>query len=644
MVTMLQKIRAHTQGWLAWALVIVLGIVFVLWGISGELISNPGEKAVAKVAGTDITAADLQTVYERLAQQNQMAQIMAGLQMPNLNEEMIRKQALDSLIMERVLTHAAIQEGFMVTPDQVNSILIQLPQFQVNGKFAPTVYERIIRQMNFTPQSFRNTVQNEMLITQTQSSVRDSVFLLPYQLDEAIELVNQTRDIQYVVFKADTFAHEVNLTPEDLEAYYNGHQSEFMTEETVKLSYVTLDKNALAAKIRQTEHPTDAQLHEAYESEITRFSSPELRHAKHILIAVKPDATPADREAAKAKAQSVVDQLKAGASFAELAKKDSADPGSAEKGGDLGAFGRGEMVPEFEEAVFKGKPGDLVGPVKTDFGYHVILIGKIQPSVAKSFEEVKTVLAKEWFEEKIVDQYEKEVNDLDQMAFENADSLDKVAQSFSLPINTLTLQADPDKNTGLGKHPEVQKAAFSEDVLYSRKNSEVIRTSPDAVIVLRVLEHQTPALKPFESVKADLHVAMKERQGILLARQKANSIIDAFNQGANLDELAKQQGFTLKTVKNLGRQPNNPELPLQVVQAAFSMPQTGPRPAVTGAELPAQGTALVAVDAIHLGKIDPQFAQTMKAEFSESLHQFKGVRDFNFYVFAAKEKAKVEME
>lgn len=638
---MLQKIRTHTHGWLAWVLIATLAFVFILWGIAGELITSPGEKAVAEVAGKPITTAELQTVYERLAQQSQMAQIMAGIHSPMVNEQQIRKQALDSLVIERVLSTAAQEQGFMVTPDQVNGILIKLPQFQANGEFSPALYERIVRQMNFTPQSFRDTVQKEMLITQAQSTIRDSVFLLPYQFQEAVDLVNQTRDVEYAVFKADTFANEVKITPEELKAYYDSHQSEFMTDETVKVAYVVLDKTALTEKLKQNLKPTDEQLHEYYQDNIGRFSSAELRTAKHILIAVKPTATQAELDAAKTKAESILAELKRGANFADLAKKDSDDPSSAALGGDLGAFGHGEMVPEFENAVFNGKEGDLVGPVKTDFGYHIILIGKTQPAVVKPLEQVKAQLTKEWLDDKIIEQYDKELGEIDQMAFENTDSLDKVSQTFGLPLQTMTMSKEIEKNTDLGKIPQVHEAAFSDDVLFSRQNSEMIRIQPDKAIILRDTEHQTPTLKPFDEVKDSLKTTLINRQGLFLAREKTNKILEAYKNGDDLAKLAQQENFSWTSVKNLSRQ-NNQDLPREVLEAAFKQPQSG-KPAMIGAQMDGNASALVVITAIHPGKIDPQFAKAMTEEFTASLQQFKGIRDFNFYVTAAKEKAKVEM-
>lgn len=641
---MLQRIRSHTQGWMAWVLLIVLAFVFALWGISGELISNPGEKEVTKVAGTPVTEAEVRTVYERLAQQSQMAQIMAGVQTPIINEESMRKQALDSIVIEKVLTHAATSQGFKVTPEQVNGILVQLPQFQVNGQFSATQYERVIRQMNFTPESFHNTVLNEMLITQAQSTIRDSAFVLPYQLEQAVALVNQKRDIKYAVFNANTFAHEVHLTPEDLEAYYNGHQSEFMTDESVMVAYVEVNKNDVAQKVKQTMRPTDAQLLQGYEDKIVRFTTPEQRTAKHILVAVKPNATPEEREQAKIKADALMQKLKNGAVFTELAKQNSDDPGSAKMGGDLGAFGRGEMVPEFEEAVFKNKSGDLVGPVKTDFGYHVILIGNIKPAAVQPFNQVKQTILKEWIEDKIVDEFEKCLSDIDQIAFENSDSLDKVSESFHLPIKQMTVAADPEKNVDLlAKNPKVHEASFSEDVLYSHKNSDILRLSPDQAVVLRVVQHQKPSLKPFDSVKAELQKLMTERQALFLAREKANAALDAFNKGENPDELAKQQGFNWVVAQGLTRQ-NNAGLPVQVSESAFSVPLHGDKPAMVGAELPMQGSALVVITAVHPGVVDPHFAQTVSAEFTSSLEQFLGIRDFNFYVAQAKEKAGVDLK
>jgi len=335
-----------------------------------------------------------------------------------------------------------------------------------------------------------------------------------------------------------------------------------------------------------------------------------------------------------------MDQLKSGASFADLAKKNSDDPGSAALGGDLGSFGHGEMVPEFDKAVFEGKTGELVGPIKTDFGYHIILIGTITPEAVKPFDQVKETLTQGWFADKTVELFDKELSEIDQMAFENTDSLDKVSQAFNLPIHNLTLNATLDKNTDLGKNPQVHAAAFSDEVLLSRQNSDPIRIAPDKIVVLRVVEHQTPVLKPFDSVKDELEKLMHERQGILLAREKANSILEAYNKGESLEQLTQKDGITWTSLKNLTRQ-GSQELPPEILKAAFEVPPQD-KPAMSGVEVADKGTALVLLEAVHPGKVDAQFPQAMLAEFSDSLNQFKGARDFDFYVAQAKADAHVK--
>jgi len=491
---MLQKIRSHALGLLAWLFILVLVFVFALWCISVYLAAVFAQETIAEVGGEKITLSELQTVYERLAQQSQMAQLMAGIQVPVLNEDIIRNQALESVIMERLLTKTAEKQGFWITRDQVNNILLALPQFHVDGQFSPELYERIIRQMNFTPETFKETVQKDLLITQAESTIRDSIFLLPYQFKMTVDLVNQSRDIQYVVFDGKMFEKDVKLNDEDLRAYYDSHQSEFMTPETLKVAYVELDRAALAQKIKENRAPSNAELLAYYEDHIARFSTPEKRSAKHILISVSPNDTDAQNKQAKVKALEIIDKLNDGDSFAELAELYSDDPGSAKMGGDLGYFGRGEMVPAFETAVFSGKAGTVVGPIETDFGYHVILVEDIQPQTIQAFEDVKAKLLNEWFEDKIAEQYDFELGEMDQMAFENPDDIDMISDAFDMPIQTMTLTGNIEENPELGKHRSILQAAFNEEVLYARQNSEIICVSNDNAVVLRVPEHAVPAL------------------------------------------------------------------------------------------------------------------------------------------------------
>ncbi len=636
---MLQKIREKTHGWFAWVLIGSIAVVFIFWGISGSLMSSPEGEVIVEVNGEKITERDLQTTFERLAQQQQLAQLLSGIQQPQINEQLIRNQALQALILEKVLTHQATKEGYAVSREMVDSLLVQMPQFQVNGEYSSEQYERMIRQLNFTPESFRETVKDEMMIAQAESTFTDSIFLLPYQLNNAVALVNQTRDVQYIIFTGKDFQKDVTVTDENIEAYYNGHQNEFMTPEVIKVSYVMLDKNKLIEKIKSTLKPSDQDLDEYYQNHIKLYAKPERRSARHILIATNPNAEKEEAAAVEKQAESITQQAREGASFAELAQEYSQDPGSASNGGTLGYFGRGEMVPAFEDAVFNAQQGEIVGPIKTEFGYHIILVEDIEQPEVQPFNEIKDELITQWYDNQIEIQFENDLAEMDQMAFENHDSLDSVAAAFDVPVQEMTLTSELDKNPELAQNQKVLMAIGTESVLVNRQNSDLVRVSPTQGAVFRVSAHEMPTLKPLDEVKDQAKASLVKFQGLLLARQKAQSIVSEFAAGMDPQVIAQQESFAWKNVKNLSR--HNFDIPYEVVQAAFGVPFPG-QPVITGMDIFPDQVVVVLINGVRPGELDKDFATEMLEEFQAGLAQFKARRDYNFYLVQAGKDNDVE--
>ncbi len=637
---MLQKIRQKTQGWFAWVIIALIAVVFVFWGMSGSLL-GASEEVVVKVNGNKITTQDLQLTYERLAQQQQLAQLLSGIEQPTINEAMLRNQALQALVHEHVLSKQAEKQGFAISREQVDSLLVMMPQFQINGEFSPQQYEQVIRQLHFTPSSFRDAVKDEMLITQAESSLTDSIFLLPYQINNAVALVNQSRDIQYVIFNGKDFKKNVKVTDENIKAYYNSHQSEFMTEEKIDIAYVMLDKSKIENTVKTAIQPSDKELDEYYQVHISGYATPERRSARHILISVSPNADKAEKAAAKQEADAIAEQARNSASFAELAQEYSMDTGSASRGGDLGYFARGEMVPAFEEAVFAAQKDEIVGPVQTEFGYHVIYIEDIEPSQAPAFAEVKEDLQAQWYSDQIDEQFEHQLAELDQMAFENPDELNILAQAFDVPVQEIVITSDLENNPALVQNPRVLTAIATEPVLIQRQNSDLVRVSDNQAMILRVTEHELPELKPFDEVRAQAREGLVERQGLILAREKAKSIIEQFAAGMSANSIATEENFTWDAEKGLNR--HNFEVPYEVVQAAFSVPYPG-ESVITAMDIFPDQIVIVVINGIQAGELDKDFATEMLEEFKTGLAQFKARRDYSFYLSEAKEEADIKFK
>lgn len=638
---MLQKIRAHTHGWFAWVVIIGLAFVFTLWGVSGYLISDGNNKVIAKVGDQEITESQVQQVYGRLAQQNQVAQLMAGIQNPKINEKALENQAIQQVIMETLLTAIAHKQGFAMSREQVDNLLRSMPQFQIDGKFSLEAYEQMIRQLNFTPEQFRHTVQEEMLMTQVQSTIAESVFIMGEELDNTISLVNQTRDIQYVLLDANQLAKNILLTETELKAYYDSNHSEFMTTETADLSYVLIDKAAIEKEIKATIKPTDQELKDSYNESIARYTSPERRSASHILLTLPADAKPEEVNKVKQEAEDLYKRIKAGEAFEKLAKEYSKDPGSADNGGSLGFFGPGEMVPDFESAVYKGQKGEVLAPVRTEFGYHIIKIDDIKKAEAPSFDKVKDAITEQWYEDKVLARYESEQSKVDNLAFENPDNLQEVSAALSLPIQTLSITKNLSKNQGLAKNPMLLQTVFGEEPLAEKQNSEVIALSPTQSIVMNITAHHMPALKPFNTVESEVKVKAAARQGLMMARHIAENIKTQYALGTPLQNIATKENFKWTMANEVTRQ--NIEIPREVVGLAFTTPMAD-KPVINTLEIFPDKIAAVVVNKIIPGKLDPSFKESMLKEFQEGLLQFIGHRDYVMYIADAKKQLKIVNE
>ncbi len=488
---MLQTIRTKTHGVVAWIVIIVIGFVFAIWGIEGYVSSNAN--MVAEVNGQIITTEELQRTYQQLARQQQIMQALQGA--PAVDEALLQQQALSGLVSEKLLSTVAHQQGFAVGKTEVDDLIRSLPQFQNEGQFAPEKFETTLNNMGFSAEEFRRAVQNDLMIGQVRSSIVDSAFVLPYEFDRTVDLLEQTRDLQYLLIPAADYLSQVNVTSDQILEYYEARPADYMLPERMSIQYVRLKADDLSV-----ENPDDKALQDFYNAHQANYTEPEKRHAAHILLT--EEKITGDEKTIDALAAKLMQELQQGADFSELAKQYSADPGSSAQGGDLGWFGRGVMVPEFEQAVFAAKPGDLVGPIKTDFGLHIIKVIAIEPEVVKPFDSVKDEVKTAYLAQQRQDLFDQELAQLDTLSFENPEHLEVAADALKLPIEkTDVFTREHAQNLGELNTADIISAAFSDGVLLEDRNSDVINLAPNDVVVLRKSSYEAASLQPLEAVK-----------------------------------------------------------------------------------------------------------------------------------------------
>ncbi|MGD8309637.1 MAG: SurA N-terminal domain-containing protein, partial [Chromatiales bacterium] len=589
---MLTAIRERAQGWIAWAIVILISIPFALWGVQ-EYLGIGAEPVVAKIGSREITQRELDTNFQSF-RINLRERLGAAYDPALIDDEELRKQVLESMIRRDVVLQAAVDMGMRASDDLVRSTIAGIPSFRSNGGFDRAAYERNLRYQGLSPTMFEQRIRASIISTQLESGIRDSAFVTPSEAREILRLRQQRRGLAYLVLPAERYRPDEPPSDEAIAAYYSEHPKQFVAPERVRLSYIELN----AASLAQALSPDEADLREYFELNRAEFVAPEQRRARHILIAVDESADPEAVSQARARAQAIMQRLSAGESFDVLAAEVSDDPGSAAEGGDLGWFQRGVMDPAFEEAVFAMDEGEVKGPVRSAFGFHIIeLTGVREPKAdfAAMKDQVRAAYAKRESERLYYEYAER----LGNLTYENPDSLEPAAEALGLEVR------DSDwitRGGGSGplSSPKVTSAAFSDDVLAQRFNSEPIELEPEHVVVLRVAEHEAERQKTLDEVRDQIAEQLQEQRAAERARRAGEEMLGRLRAGQGLEAAAAELDAGWQTPGLIGRDASG--IPPGVLNSAFRLPKPAEGEKTFGsAELPGGDFAVIAVDEVREG-------------------------------------------
>lgn len=593
---MLQAIRERVLGWLGWIVIGLIIITFAAFGLSSYL-RDKSHIYAAKVNGEEIPPRELQMAYQQA--RNRLEQQMGKAFDPaKVDDVALRKQALDSLIHDSLMSEAARRDGFVIGDQYLGAYIRSIPALQENGEFSSERYDRLVYAQGMTKSSFESDVRQELQMKQWVQAFAGTAFVLPSEIKSAYNLFKQKRSFSYVILPIDPVKAQITVSDEELHQYYDTHAKEFETPERIKLNYVRLSRADLAKGMTVDE----AALKSLYEEKKASLVKQEQRRAHHILIQVAPDAKDDAVAKARAKAEDLVKKLRAGASFDELAKANSDDPGSSDKGGDLGFFARGAMVPAFDNAVFGMKPGEISDPVQSQFGFHIIRLDEIQASKEQSLDEARPALEEELKNREAEDVYYDHLDRLTNLSYENSQSLDPAAQNLGLKVEEsdwLTAQGGP----GIGQYHNLMDAVFSDDVLEGGNNSEPIEVGQDDVIVARVKDREPAQLQPFDEVKARITDQLKADKAKQQIEAKGEALVKSAHDGDSLDKIAETAGAKVEAAKSITRDDRGHPAP--IVQRAFRMPRAGTQAAQEqGFEMPNGDYVVLKLDGVEDVNID----------------------------------------
>ena len=593
MFDLLHKHQRFTQVVLA-----LITLPFAFFGVDYYFGRGDSAQTVASVGKNKVTQTDFDDALRD--QQQRMRQALGNnFDSAMLDSPEVRYALLDQLVNQRLLENEARAGHFRVTDAQLAQFIAGLPPFQENGKFSQERYREVLASQNMSPLSFEQRVRGDLILSPLQDPIVGGSIAAKSSVQQYLALLDQKRDVAMASVALEPFEKSVKVSDEDVKAFYDKNPKAFETPETAKIEYLLLTQDAIASQIRID----PAEVKQFYDANAKQYTTNEERSASHILITVKKDAPEAEKAKAKEKATELAAKARAKPdSFAELAKANSQDPGSAAQGGDLGSFSRGAMVKPFEDAVFSAKVGDIVGPVETDFGYHVIKVTGITPPHVQTFDEVKGRIEAELKRQKAAQKFASAAEQFQNLVYEQADSLAGAAKTLDLKVETTPfVTRDKVQAIAMGSTKFVQ-ALFSPESVQSKRNTEAIEVGPNALMAGRVVEYKPAAPKPFADVKDEI------RQQ--LTRQRASELaVKAGREKLALLESGKDAGVTFDKPVTLTRNQVQPGVTADALSKIFEA-SARKLPAYVGAPGEHGGFSIYRIDKV----IEPAAADAAKVD------------------------------
>jgi peptidyl-prolyl cis-trans isomerase D len=623
----LEAIRERAQGWIAKVILVLIAVPFAFWGVDSYFNGNSQGDVVATVGDIRISNQEYTQVLREQA--DRMRNALGGAFDPGLIETQdFRSRVLDALIEQKVLLGEAEKAGMAVPDSEVAAVLGQIPAFQENGTFSKERYEGLLKSRGLTPTGFENDLRQALLLEALQSGYTAGTLIPATSLKQLAALVTEQRESSWIDFSPAAYRAQVNLTPAAVRAVYDGDTRRFVIPEAVKLEYLVLSPETLAPGLLISE----AQIEDFYKSQQATLGSPELRRASHILVAVPAGADAAKKMAARNKAEKMLAEIRQQpARFEVLARTQSDDPGAAAQAGSLGDFPRGAMVKPFEDAVFSMKPGEIRGPVETDFGFHIIRLDGITPSSAPPLAQVRDKIVAQLRADEAKKRFAQSAEAFSDAVYETPESFAKAAQTFGLKVQV----TDWVTRTAGGApfdQEKLRQAVFAPDSLKLKQNSEAIDIGRDTLVSARVVSYRAAQRETFEKVKPLIETELLASQSRELAKKAGEAAL-------KLAEAGKEPGKAWTELTILSRQ-QPAGFGAQSLREVFRM-ATGTLPAYRGVALPDGTYRLVRVTRV---LSNPAAEAAAGPALQATLQRALGQSDETAAIQLAKSSLKIEIK
>ncbi len=585
---MLQKLTdtIETHKWVWYTILGVLALVFAAWGAYGIVNLNFSTSTYAAEADGQTISID-QARNAWLQQQSQLQQQFGG-NIPASVQKAAQNQVLESLISDALVSARTEKLGYRVGEPELIAAIRAEPAFQADGQYSTEVANYVLAENHLTIDQYEDDERSTLRRRQLLAGIVSSDFVTPVEAARAQALQGEEREIQYAVLPADGYQSDAPIDPAAIQAYYEAHQADYRVPESVDLKYAQLTLQQVAA----TETVSAADLQKAYDKEKSGFVLPERREASHILIPFGKDPA-----AALKQAQQVLALAKSGQSFAALAKKYSQDPGSAKNGGSLGWMDRTSFVKPFADALFAiPAVGDIVGPVKTQYGYHIIKLDGIQPGRTKTLAEATPQLQAQLEQSQATNHFGDIEDSLQQSLQDPGASLASLAKQFNLTSGEVPQFLQASGGAPLGAALPVQSQVFGASAIAADTLGGPVILDNDKMVIFEVAARQPPHVKPLADVRDVIVAALQKQRETDAALAAANAARTQLLSGTSFDQVAKSLKVSVDPPKFVGR--GDPSIPAEVESVAFDSPKPAHGPVYEAVPLQNGGAALIAVTAI----------------------------------------------
>jgi len=630
---MLQAIHDNLKGVFAMIILGALAVVFVFWGV--EFVSVGGLTASQ---GIEVNGQDVNTTEIRQAYQDEITRYQAAFGAADLPAELrerVRQDVLEGAIRQELIRQRTDEQRFRASNAEVLETLREIPAFQVDGKFSKDAYYAALRSANLEPAVFEAQQKQFVAARQLDRGIYTSAMVLPQEYARRVALVNETREVAWLVVPAARFMEEASPDEAAIADYYARNKANYQTEESANLQYVELSLADLSADVTVTEEALLA----FYEDNLDRYTSIERRRASHILV-----TSSGDDAADEAKAKAAYERAVAGEDFAKLAAELSQDPGSAQQGGDLGWAERGNFVAPFADAVWSMKTGEISAPVRTEFGWHVIKLDGVEAGEVRSFEAVRSEIEPEYRRFESERLFSDLQDQLDTDAFEAGGDLQRVAEALALEIRT----QDGFTRAGggpLGNSTALVNAVFEPDVL-SGSQLRTIELAPGRVVAIKVVAHEPPREKPLDEVRGEVVAALALESARQATAMRAEALAEELRAGAEWGSVAKPwipaeaTDPTSAVLRFINR--NEASVPAEIVAATFKAGEPAGKPLFGTTTLASGDTAVWTVTYVKPGSLAP-LSPAQRAQAMREARNRASLQDASVYVTALRSKAEVKV-